>query len=237
MAPAEDLTFVLVHGAWHGGWCWRRVADILEARGHTVLTPTLTGVGERAHLLSRDITLDTHIADVVEVFRQQNLDEAVLCGHSYGGWVVSGAVEILRSQVAGLVFVDAHLPDEGQMGVDTSNGREDILEAAKRGELSRPPQTAEYLCVNENDRAWVDSMLTPQPIGVSLQPIRLTGAREAIPRRAYVRAPAFRSPTFDESLRRARERGYRIYEVPGGHDVMLDQPSLLAQILLDAATS
>lgn len=235
MAYSERLTFVLVHGAWHGGWCWRRVADILEARGHRVFAPTLAGVAERAHLLSRDITLDTHIADVVGVFEQEGIQEAVLCGHSYGGWVVSGAVEVILSRVSGLVFVDAHLPDDGQRGVDTSNGREEIEAAAKRGDMSRPQQTAAYLGVNERDRAWVDSMLTPQPIGPSFQPIRLTGAREAVPRRAYVRAPAFISDTFDESLRRARERGYRIYEVAGGHDVMIDAPEALAQILLATA--
>ncbi|HEX8170972.1 MAG TPA: alpha/beta hydrolase [Thermoanaerobaculia bacterium] len=236
MARANTSTFVLVHGAWHGGWCWRRVSDILEACGHRVFAPTLTGVGERAHLLSRDITLDTHIADVVDVFRREDIDEAVLGGHSYGGWVISGAVEVLRSQVSGLVFVDAHLPDDGQIGVDSSNGREEIEAAANRGDIARPTKTAEYFGVNERDRAWVDSMLTPQPIGPSFQPIRLTGAREAVLRRAYVRAPAFISGTFDESVLRARERGYRIYEVTGGHDVMIDAPEVLAQILLDTAT-
>jgi pimeloyl-ACP methyl ester carboxylesterase len=236
MAPAENLTFVLVHGAWHGGWCWRRVAHILEGRGHKVFTPTLTGVGERSHLLNSDINLETHITDLVSVFRWEGIENAVLCGHSYGGWVVSGAVEALRSQVSALVLVDAHLPEDGQMGIQTSNGRKEIEEARLRGDISRPPGTAEYLMVNENDRAWVESKLTPQPIGVSFQPIRLTGAREAITRKAYVRAPAFISSTFDDSLRRARDRGWRIHEVPGGHDVMIDEPALLAQILLNTAS-
>jgi pimeloyl-ACP methyl ester carboxylesterase len=86
-------TFVLVHGAWHGGWCWRRVADRLQAAGHTVYTPTLTGLGERSHLMSRDITLDTHITDIVNVFKWEGIESAVLCGHSYGGFPIAGAVE------------------------------------------------------------------------------------------------------------------------------------------------
>src|SRR5437016_8107156 len=86
-------TFVLVHGAWHGGWCWRRVADLLERRGHAVFTPTLTGLGERSHLLSGAINLDTHIADVVNVIMWEDLRGICLVGHSYGGWPISGAAE------------------------------------------------------------------------------------------------------------------------------------------------
>jgi pimeloyl-ACP methyl ester carboxylesterase len=230
------LTFVLVHGAWHGGWCWRRVADNLERQGHKVFSPTLTGVGERSHLLSRDINLDTHISDVVNLFKWEDLDNVVLCGHSYGGWVISGAAEMVRAQVSSLVFVDAHLPEDGQQGSDISNGREEILAAAERGDISRPPKPAAYFRVNEKDRDWVDSKLTPQPIGVSLQPIRLTGARDTVPRKAYVRATGFPSEPFENALTKARDRGWRTYDVPSGHDVMIDEPELLARILVDVAT-
>jgi hypothetical protein len=127
------------------------------------------------------------------------------------------------------------MPEDGQMGVETSNGAEEIKTAKRRGDVSRPVQTAEYFRVNEKDRDWVDSKLTPQPIGVSFQPIRLTDAREKITRKAYVRAPAFPSETFDDSCRRARDRGWRIYEVSGGHDVMIDAPDVLSRILLETA--
>src|ERR1700722_11535272 len=93
-------TCVLVHGAWHGGWCWRRVADLLEARGHRVFTPTLTGLGERSHLMSADINLDTHIADVVNVLKWEGLNDVVLVAHSYGGWPVSGAIEQTLDRIA-----------------------------------------------------------------------------------------------------------------------------------------
>jgi pimeloyl-ACP methyl ester carboxylesterase len=93
-------TFVLVHGAWHGGWCWRRVADLLAAKGHRVFTPTLTGLGERSHLMSKDITLTTHVTDVVNVFKWEGLTrDVVLCGHSYGGFVVSGVAEQMASAI------------------------------------------------------------------------------------------------------------------------------------------
>src|ERR1700744_6452659 len=100
-------TFVLVHGAWHGGWCWRRVADLLEQRGHKVFTPTLTGLGERSHLMRSDINLDTHIADVVNVFKGEDINDAVLVGHSYGGYPISGAIEHVSDRIASVVYLDA----------------------------------------------------------------------------------------------------------------------------------
>ena len=94
-------TFVLVHGAWHGGWCYARVADILRARGHRVFTPTMTGLGERSHLASADITLSLHVTDIVNVLRWEDLRDVVLCGHSYGGLVISGVVEAVPERDRG----------------------------------------------------------------------------------------------------------------------------------------
>ena len=111
-------TFVLVHGAWHGGWCWRRVADILEAAGHKVYTPSLTGLGARSHLMNRDITIDTHVEDVVNLFKWEGIESAVLCGHSYGGIIISCAIERLRSQVSSIVFVDAIMPENSDRVID-----------------------------------------------------------------------------------------------------------------------
>jgi pimeloyl-ACP methyl ester carboxylesterase len=144
-----------------------------------VYTPTLTGLGERSHLISREINLDTHITDVVNVFRWEGIENAVLCGHSYGGWVVSGAVEHVLTQVTSLVFLDAYVPRDGQTGLDiaTPLSRDGINLAMKNGAISRPPPTAESFNVNEKDRAWVDAKMTPQPLGVSLQKIRLTTSR------------------------------------------------------------
>jgi pimeloyl-ACP methyl ester carboxylesterase len=92
-------TFVLVHGAWHGSWCWKRVRGALQQQGHQVFTPTLTGVGERTHLLSSDVNLDTHIQDVLNLFRWEELDDCVLCGHSYGGMVVSAVADWIPASV------------------------------------------------------------------------------------------------------------------------------------------
>src|SRR5262249_29327144 len=107
-------TFVLIHGAWHGGWCWRRVADLLEKQGHKVFAPTLTGLGERSHLMSKDINLDTHIADVVNVIKWEDLNNVCLVAHSYGGWPGSRALEQVGERVASGGFLDALLAGNGQ---------------------------------------------------------------------------------------------------------------------------
>src|ERR1700746_2403292 len=103
-------TFVLVHGAWHGGWCWRRVADQLRREGHAVFTPTLTGLGERAHLLAPGIDLSPHVADIVNMMRWEGLSEVILCGRSYGGFVISGVAEAMAARIRSIVFLDAFLP-------------------------------------------------------------------------------------------------------------------------------
>jgi pimeloyl-ACP methyl ester carboxylesterase len=231
-------TFVLVHGAWHGGWCWRRVADLLQQGGHTVFTPTLTGLGERSHLLRAGIDVSTHITDVVNVLKWERLTGVVLCGHSYGGLVVSGVAEQMAPAIGSIVFLDAFLPENGDsMAALTSDAvREQLKGATERGELGVPARSAAAFLVNEKDQAWVDSLCVPQPIGTMTEKLKLTGARERIGKKAYIRAAAYPNPGFDKAYARVKaDRAWRSFEVPGGHDVMVDMPQRLAEILLEVA--
>jgi pimeloyl-ACP methyl ester carboxylesterase len=237
-SSSTPRTFVLVHGASQGGWCWRRVSDRLERRGHKVFTPTLTGMGERSHLMSASVNLDMHITDVVNVIQWESLDDIVLVGHSYGGWVVSGVAEQALPAIASIVFLDAFMPENGQRGLDLNSPRSkaEIAEALKNGEVSRPAPPASTWNVNERDRAWVDAKQTAQPIGVSLQPIRLTGARERVAKKIYIRATGYPNPNFDRFYAKTKaDPSWRTYEVPCGHDVMVDLPERLTQILEEAA--
>jgi len=237
-AQAGARTFVLVHGAWHGGWCWRRVADLLAKRGHKVFAPTLTGLGDRSHLISGSVNLDTHITDVVNVIKWENLTDICLVAHSYGGWPVSGAIEQVPDRIAAVVYLDAFVPEDGQRGLDLASdfSRKGTLAAIEKGEVSRPAPKAETFFVNDKDRAWVDSRLTAQPVGVALQPIRLAGAREKIAKKTYIRAPAYPQPAFDKALAAKKsDPSWRTYEVPSGHDVMVDMPERLLEILLEVA--
>jgi pimeloyl-ACP methyl ester carboxylesterase len=237
-AQSAPKTFVLVHGAWHGGWCWRRVADLLEKQGHKVYTPTLTGLGERSHLMSAAINLDTHIADVVNVVKWEDLKGICLVAHSYGGWPVSGALEQIGDRVASIVFLDAFVPEDGQKGFDFASGfsRQGTIEARQKGEISRPAPPATAFHVNDKDRAWVDSKTTPQPLALAFSTIKLTGAREKVAKKTYIRAPVYEQPAFDKYYAAKKaDASWRTYQVPCGHDVMVDMPDRLAEILLESA--
>ena len=232
-------TFVLVHGAWHGGWCWRRVADLLRARGHAVFTPTLTGLGEKSHLMSSSINLDTHVNDIVNLFRWERITDAVLVGHSYGGWPISGAIEKLEGKVSSIVYLDAFFPKNGQRGVEVQlpENRARIEAAVARGEVSRPsPPASSFNIADPADVAWVDGLLTWQPLGVSMQPIILTGARERVGKRAYIRTRGSQNAFFDGYYEDLKATGrWRMYDEPCGHNMMVDQPARLVEILEECA--
>jgi len=231
-------TYVLIHGAWHGGWCWQRVADRLRARGHAVFTPTLTGLGERAHLLHPDIDLSLHVADVLGAIGCERLSDIVLVGHSYGGCVISGVAEAVPDKIRSIVFLDAFIPNNGESLFDVVQPtvKEVIQGVLDRGETTVPVRDAAAFKVNEKDRAWVDSLATPQPVRTMTEKIKLTGARERIAGKIYIRAAGYPNVSFDKAYTHVKaDRGWRTYEVPCGHDVMIDAPDRLTEILLEVA--
>src|SRR6516162_3285503 len=214
--------------------------SVLTPIGHVscpLFTPTLTGLAERSHLLTPAIDLDAHIFDVVNEMKWQNLSDVVLVGHSYGGMVISGVAEKMERAILSIVMLDAFMPENGQSLVDLqpSPMRDTVLTAEREGTTSLPPRSAEVFRVNEKDRAWVDAQCTPQPIKCFLQKLTLTGARERIAKKTYIRATVYPSQYFDAGLAKARAKNWRIYELECGHDVMLDMPEGLAEILQEAA--
>lgn len=230
-------TFVLIHGAWHGGWCWGPVADILRAKGHKVYTPSLTGLADRSHLLSMSINLDTHIMDIVNLFKWEDIENACLVGHSYGGWPISGAAEKLEGKIASIVFVDAFVPENGQkvMDLNSAQFQQALLDAIAKGEAGRPvPKASAFGVIDPRNIERVQAKMTPQPTGVSTQPIMLTGARDRIAKKTYIRATGFSQPNFERYYANAKAAGWHTYAFEGneaGHDVMVDAPVRLAQIL------
>lgn len=234
-----EQAIVLVHGAWHGGWCYRRVADRLRAAGRRVYTPTLTGLGERSHLLTPAVNLETHIADIANLIRWEDLHGIVLVGHSYGGMVVTGVADALRDRVAALVYLDAFLPAAGKSLheiVPAEVAEAQVQSAAASGGLTVPPIPAAAFNVNEADREWMDSLCTPHPLATLTQPIELTGAHASIAIKSYVLATNNPVPLFAEHARTMRrEPTCKSYELPCGHDVMLDLPRETAAIIEEAA--
>ena len=233
-------TFVLVHGAWHGSWCWKRVRKILQAQGHQVFTPTLTGVADRSHLNAPSINLDTHIEDVVNLIHWEELSDIVLCGHSYGGMVVTGIADRVPDRIRALVYLDAFVPEDGQNTVqhippEQAAGLMEGVKAVGDG-WKMPPIPAEVFNLNEADRDWVNSQCTMQSAETFQQPIRLTGGIDKISNVTYIRASGFEEGSpFPPFLEKARSKGWATHEVDCGHDVMVDKPEELSQLLLEAA--
>ena len=237
-AQASPKTFVLVHGAWHGGWCWRRVADQLERKGHKVFTPTMTGLGERSHLLDPKINLATHFTDILNVIKWEGLSDIVLVGHSYGGVIISGVAEQAHDKIASIVFLDAFVPENGDSLAEKASQpvREAITALIQKGETAMKPVPAAVFRVNEKDRAWVDAMCTLHPLATLTDKSVITGGRDKIAKRAYVRAKGYPSVPFDAAQEKLKATaGWRVYEMPCGHDAMVDMPDRLTEILLEVA--
>src|SRR5688572_23542716 len=189
MPNANPTTFVLVHGAWSGGWCYARVAALLRARGHTVFTPTLSGQGERAHLFSGAINLSTHIADVLGVLHYERLSDVVLAGHSYGGMVITGVADRIADKVKALAYLDAFVPENGQSLFDINipvNTQRFLDSAGAAGGLSVPAPPASYFGVNAADAATVDALATPFPLGCFTEKLTLSGAYRSVQKHLYV---------------------------------------------------
>ena len=239
-AAVRPKPFVLVHGAWHGGWCWRHVRGRLMAAGHDVHTPTLTGQGERHHLTGPQVTLDTHIEDVARVIEWEELDGVVLVGHSYGGYVVTGVADRLKARLARVVYLDALIPTDGRAMSDdwpaeqVAQVRTTLIDGYR---LASPPPA--WFGVPEADAAntaWLARRLTDMPFACLTTPARLPGGgADGLPR-TFIRCtapPVLPGP--EPAAARARAQGWDYHELATGHNAMVTAPAALADLLLARA--
>jgi len=219
---------VLVHGAWHGSWCWKRVRNRLHQLGHEVFTPTLTGLADRSHLLAPTIDLETHILDVANLIVWEELDDVVLCGHSYAGAVITAVADRFPSCVRALVYLDAFVPGDVE---DLSRYvPADLID----GWRVHPIPAARFQ-VNADDREWVDRQCTTQSIACWQQPLQLTGGFMDASKVTYISAIGQDSSggRFRAQYERAKELGWATRTISCGHDVMLDAPEALVEVLVD----
>lgn len=241
MTRGDAMTvFVLVHGAWEGGWCWRRVARRLRAAGHEVFAPTLTGLGERAHRASPEVDLESHISDVLGVLEWEELDRVVLCGHSYGGMVITGVADRAGARLRALVYLDAFLPKNGEALFDLigEERRNQFLTGAQGFDGWRIPplKAAEWGVIDRDEQAWLDRLSTPHPLATFRQPIELGGGGPSIARRSYVLATGYDPSPFHSFAAEVRDDpGWRSLELPCHHMVNVSMPEEVANILIEAA--
>lgn len=223
-------TFVLLAGATAAGWYMRPLATRLRRAGHEVYTPTYTGLGERSHLLTRDIDLETHILDVLQVFRYEDLHDVILVGKSYSGMVITGVADRIPERISQLVYVDAAVPDDGQslldlLGADVAAALSELVQAYGDGWLVPADPS-------------VDPRLSPQPLRTAEQPLRLHdhAARAAIPA-TYIfctNKPATGIATHMtlDGRHKAQSRAWRYFELPTDHEPEQEAPDALASLLL-----
>ncbi len=235
-------TYVLVHGGGHGGWCYQRVARLLRASGHEVYAPTLTGLGERSHLLNPGVDLDLHIADVTAVLHYEDLRDVILVGHSYGGMVITGVADRASDRIGRLVYLDAATPVNGQSLLDVAGP---IIEATRpAGQvvdgvelvlLPSPDAGLFYGVTDPDDVAWMGERLTAHPWKCFEQPLRLTNeaALWAIPQ--YQISCSSTVPTRDPEMMQKLRAAGRLWEIDTGHDLMITEPEAVADALLQVA--
>lgn len=227
--------FVLVQGAWHGAWCWKRVLPSLWSAGHRAFAVPLTGIGERSHQMSPDITLQTHIADVLAVIAAEELRGAVLVGHSYAGMVITGVADRLvdAGALSRLVYLDAVVPRPGE---SWSSGHTPDTQAQRRQAIAAqgmlPAPDPKIYGLTGEDHAWVARRQTPQPGGVYDSPLEFDPTRVARWPRCFIDCNSPPLATIDEMRRRVRsEPGWTVKEIATGHDAMVSAPQALVSAL------
>jgi pimeloyl-ACP methyl ester carboxylesterase len=231
-------TYVLVHGAWHGGWCWREVKEALRGMGHRVSTPTQTGVGERKHLMAKDITLDTFTADIINHIEAEELNDVILVGHSFAGTSITSVADKIPNRIQHLVYLDSLILENGQspfsvLPSDVVAARRKLV--AEQGQgifIPPPPPTLFGIPENHPLADWVKRHLTPHPVSTFDSPMRIDNPVGNGRPRTYIHCT---NPVYGplEGTRRCvrKQKNWTWQEIATGHDAMVTAPAELSRML------
>jgi pimeloyl-ACP methyl ester carboxylesterase len=231
---------VFVSGAFHGGWCWGVVRSLLAAQGHDVFTPSLTGLGDRRHLLNRSVDFETHVADVLTLLDVEELTDIVLCGHSYGGTIISAVADRVPNRIRALVYLDALVIENGERVIDLlppETASSIMLAAEQHGDgWTIPPAPASAYNIAGEQAAWVDRQSGPHPLAAMLQPVLIGGNLDRIAHKLFIYATGWGERTsITASYARAEALGWRVLQWSCGHEVMIEMPEELAALLNSVA--
>jgi len=231
--------FVLIHGAWHGAWCWKKLLPGLWAAGHRAFAVTLTGTGERAHQLSSDITLRTHVDDVAAIVEAEELQHAIVVGHSYGGMVITGLADRMPQRIARLVYLDAVVPLPGECWSSTHAAETQAQRRQAIAEAGRiPPPDPAIFGLTGEDAQWVARRQTPHPGGVYDDPLHFDAARVSALPRTFIDCHAPALPTIAVMRDRVRQQpGWQLEKIATGHDAMISAPEELLRLLLSMTSA
>ena len=234
-------TYVLVHGAWHGGWCWGKVAERLRAAGNRVFTPTMTGLGDRAHLIAPDVGLATFVEDVISTIEMEDLSDVILVGHSFGSPVIGGVADARANRIRRLVFLDSFLVQSGQSPFDQLPP--EMVEARKASAIKAPGLCGETLAMpapapsafgvtDARDAAWVASRLRPHPIKSYEDKLELKRPLGAGLPKTYIACtkPDYRAISATRQWVQAQP-DWAYFELTTGHDAMITAPEALTEML------
>lgn len=238
-APSRPRTYVLVHGAWHGGWVWKQTAASLRALGHTVYTPSLPGMGEHRHELRPGINLTTHADAIINLIQLEDLSDVVLVGWSYGGMVISEVLARITDRIGGMIYVDAFIPETGKALIDYATIPVDKAEAARLAIAGKDmaPISASGMGVTDPQLIrYIEGRMCPQPVMTFMQESRALAQRPSIPH-IYILASASPAAAVFGPMRDrvAKESMFKTYAVPSSHALMLTAPERTLELLTSIA--
>jgi pimeloyl-ACP methyl ester carboxylesterase len=226
-------TFLVCHGAWSAGWAWKKMHPLMAAAGHRLVTPSYTGLGEREHLANPSIDLETHIQDILNVIKYEDLREIVLIGHSYGGMVATGVADRARDRISQLIYLDAFVPDDGQSLLDLNEpARQRMEELAKDGDGWRVPPNPTPPDTPPADLEWLTERRVDMPIKCFLMPLTLRGGELTLPC-SYIYATRITpADTFGQFAKRTKsEAGWHYHEIDASHSPHVTAPEVLMALL------
>jgi pimeloyl-ACP methyl ester carboxylesterase len=233
MNSTSAKTFLVCHGAWSAGWAWKKMHPLMQAAGHRLVTPSYTGLGERAHLANPSIDLETHIEDMLNVIKYEDLRDVVLLGHSYGGMVATGVADRARDRITQLIYLDAFVPRGGQSLFDLNeSGRGHLQEAAKKGDGWRVPPMQTPPDTSPADVEWLAARRVHMPIKCFETKLTFQNGEPTLPR-SYIYATRITpADTFGQFAKRARsEAGWRYHAIDASHSRNVTAPEALMALL------
>lgn len=238
-AATRRSPILLVHGAWHGGWCWQRVVPALVQAGHVVYTPTLTGLGERSHLARPDIDLELHARDLQAVIEMEDLRDVVLVGHSYAGFPISVVAERLPERLRQLIYLDAFVPEDGKCVLDYIQGAERraaLRDSGRATGYAAPVPLTALGVTRPDDLAWAQPRIVRQPFASFEQPVRLSRPAGHGLVRSFIACTQPASGSFGQFAAKLKDDPtWRVRELASGHDAMIIDPLPLARLLIEIA--